>query len=354
MKATGHGAKRKELRVVDAPEPIAVLVDREGLGDVMLKAPFLRALRRAFPENAIWWIATHQTAMARELRHLFDPDIAQVIAHSGLEGRIGPPPHRLRDLPPFERVFDMRTRIATVAATRLGLAHHGFYCCLPGYVLCDGEPPEGRRRPRHIAERALSLVRCATGRPPDGSGRLQASAEAEAFAKKLLPDGPTYVGLAPGSRQARKNWPVERYWDVARALTARGATPVFLLGPKERIASTAIIEAAPGSIVIRADAHGNRRANGVDRLIAQGQRLSLLLANDSGVGHIVGAAGTPVLSLFGPTDPQRWRPVAPSGRVLSARQFGGRRDIRAIPGAAVTEAALAMLASGAPQPPPAI
>ena len=48
-----------EADVATDRSPIAVLVDREGLGDVMLKTPFLRALRRAFPEHPVWWIATH-------------------------------------------------------------------------------------------------------------------------------------------------------------------------------------------------------------------------------------------------------------------------------------------------------
>src|SRR5277367_1428727 len=54
-----ENVKRAEQRAISggpggAPR-IAVLVDREGMGDVILKAPFLRALRRAFPGHAVWW-----------------------------------------------------------------------------------------------------------------------------------------------------------------------------------------------------------------------------------------------------------------------------------------------------------
>jgi ADP-heptose:LPS heptosyltransferase len=323
--------------------PIAVLVDREGLGDVMLKAPFLRALRRAFPEHEVWWIATHQSSMADECRPMFERDVARVITHAALDGPTGPLLRRLRALPPFERVFDSRTKISTVALARLALTHRGFYCCLPGYILCDGRPPPGRRRPRHIAERMLSLVPCASGRPADASGRLEASAGSRAMALQRLPDGPTYVGIAPGSRQADKNWPLENYCEAARALVARGVTPVFLLGPQEGAVEDRIREVAPGAMVLRAQPASAAGA-ALDLLIAEGQRLSALVANDNGVGHLLGAAGVPVISLFGPTDPARWAPMAPANAILRASDFGGGGTIEAIPAAPVVDAVMAMLA----------
>ena len=321
---------------VDIP-PIAVLVDREGLGDVMLKAPFLRALGRAFPQREVWWIATHQSAM-EQLRDLLAPNVTNVITHAALDGPAGPLLGRLRALPAFDRVFDSRTKISTVALARHGLTHCGFYCCLPGYLLCDGRPPAGRRRPRHIGERMLSLVGCASGKPPDGSGRLEAPAEALAEAQAVLPDGRVYVGIAPGSREARKNWPIARFCEVARALIDQGLTPVFFLGPMEQVTATEIQAAAPAAVVLTG--RGMAKPD-LERLIAQGQRLTLLLANDNGVGHLLGAAGVPVLSLFGPTDPARWRPITPEGHILRAQAYGGE-NVAAIPATTVIEAVLAM------------
>jgi ADP-heptose:LPS heptosyltransferase len=323
--------------------PIAVLVDREGLGDVMLKAPFLRALRRAFPEHEVWWIATHQSSMADECRPMFERDVARVITQAALDGPSGPLLKRLRALPPFERVFDSRTKISTVALARLGLTHRGFYCCLPGYILCDGRLPTWRRRPRHIAERMLSLIPCASGRPANAAGRLEASSASREEAMRRLPGGPTYLGIAPGSRQADKNWPLERFCEVARALLARGVTPVFLLGPQEGDVEARIREAAPGALVLRADPAATPGAS-LDLLLAEGQRFAALLANDNGVGHLLGGAGVPVVSLFGPTDPARWAPVAPANSILKASDFGGGNAIEAIPVEPVVDAVMAMLA----------
>jgi ADP-heptose:LPS heptosyltransferase len=307
----------------------------------MLKTPFLRALRRAFPAHDVWWIATHQTSMDDELRPMFQRDVAKVIPQAALDGPTRPLLERLRALPPFERVFDSRTKVSTVALARFGLTHRGFHACLPGYLLCDGGT-FGRPRPRHIAERMLSLIPCATGRPAEAAGRLEASPASHELAARLLPEGPTYVGVAPGSRQANKNWPLARFFEAARGLIARGVTPVFLLGPMEGDVAAEIESAAPGALVLKAESTA-APGEALDRLIAQGQRFAALLANDNGVGHLLGASGVPVVSLFGPTDPARWRPVAPANRVLQARDFGGGEEIGAIPAAPVVEAVMAML-----------
>jgi ADP-heptose:LPS heptosyltransferase len=325
---------------------IAVLVDREGMGDVILKAPFLHALRRAFPNHAVWWIATHQSAMADELRPLFAADVAEVITHADLDGAPLPLLRRLRALGEFDKVFDSRTKISTVAFARLGLRHRGFYCC--------GETRLARPRPGRIAQRMLSMVACATGHAPDAPTWLEASAEARDEARRLLPDGPTYVGIAPGSRQPNKNWPVERFKAVALDLVAEGVTPVFLLGPKEA-QTIAQLGSVAGGVVLVADSEDQRPGQSLDRLIARGQRLSALLANDNGVGHLLGASGVPVVSLFGPTDPRRWAPVAPASMILEARAFGGDRDIAAIPTAAAVLAVMSILGrQSAAQVPPAM
>src|SRR5262249_34878361 len=149
--------------------------------------------------------------------------------------------------------------------------------------LCDGRPPS-RSRPRHIGARMTSLLACATGRPVPAPPPLAATEAAAAEALAALPDGPTYVGVAPGSRQPSKNWPLERFCEAANRLAAEGLAPVFFLGPQEGDVETAIARQAPGARVIRARPPGSP-GDGLDSLVAHAHRLEVLLANDNGVGH---------------------------------------------------------------------
>ena len=152
--------------------------------------------------------------------------------------------------------------------------------------------------------------------------------------------------LTHSSRETIKNWPLERFIEVARALVARGVIPVFRLGPMEGDVRARIEAAAPGALISQAAAiESGPPGLGLELLIAEGQRLAVLLANDNGVGHLLGGSGVPVVSLFGPTDPRRWAPVTPAGHILRAQDFGDSPDIASIPTRAVIEAVRSMLAT---------
>jgi ADP-heptose:LPS heptosyltransferase len=42
----------------------------------------------------------------------------------------------------------------------------------------------------------------------------------------------------------------------------------------------------------------------------------IYIGNDSGITHLAAAVGTPVVALFGPTDPRIWAPRGPHVRVI--------------------------------------
>ena len=43
----------------------------------------------------------------------------------------------------------------------------------------------------------------------------------------------------------------------------------------------------------------------------------IYIGNDSGITHLAAAVGTPVVALFGPTDPRIWAPRGPHVRVIA-------------------------------------
>lgn len=72
------------------------------------------------------------------------------------------------------------------------------------------------------------------------------------------------------------------------------------------------------------------------------QDAALVIANDTGPGHIAAAVGAPLLSVLGPTDPARWGAIGPSVHLL--RRVGGWPGIDEV----LARAQALLQASGSP------
>ncbi|HVA41792.1 MAG TPA: glycosyltransferase family 9 protein, partial [Candidatus Binataceae bacterium] len=117
------------------------------------------------------------------------------------------------------------------------------------------------------------------------------------------------VLLFPGSGSPHKNWPADRFVALASAL-APPLRALVVLGPAEGAIEPVLMPllVARGIAWLRDQPLGT--IAGLAR-IADG-----FVGNDSGVSHLAAAAGAPGVAIFGPTDPDRWRPL---GRVRVVR-----------------------------------
>lgn len=95
--------------------------------------------------------------------------------------------------------------------------------------------------------------------------------------------------LHPFSGSPRKNWPLEHFRALARGLE-RVMQVEWCRGPEDpELAGAVEIE-------------------DLYQLACHLAQASLFVGNDSGITHLAAAVGTPVLALFGPTDPAVWGP----------------------------------------------
>src|SRR5262249_14713164 len=111
---------------------------------------------------------------------------------------------------------------------------------------------------------------------------------------------------------------------LARREAARVRVPVFLLGPAETGWHRELAAALPEARFPLQDASiAPERAASPLFTIAVAQRLAAAVSNDSGAGHLIAAAGRPMVSLFGPTAPEKFAPAAPLLEIVRAQDFGG-------------------------------
>jgi lipopolysaccharide heptosyltransferase II len=121
-----------------------------------------------------------------------------------------------------------------------------------------------------------------------------------------------WIAMNVSARWMTKRWPAEHFARVADRLQQSGLAQVVLLGGEaERPDSEAVRRLMQTKAV---DLTGQTPVGLLPGLL---RRAALLITNDSGPMHIAAAVATPVVALFGPTDPARTGPYGLGHLVLS-------------------------------------
>jgi ADP-heptose:LPS heptosyltransferase len=122
-----------------------------------------------------------------------------------------------------------------------------------------------------------------------------------ALAERLVPTGSPVLAVGPTANWGAKQWPAERFAEVAARLTALdgvlpGARVAVFASEAERAAAAPLLASLPAER--RLDLVGMPDLAMVHACLT---RCALYLGNDSGLMHIAAAAGIPTLGVFGPS-----------------------------------------------------
>lgn len=145
--------------------------------------------------------------------------------------------------------------------------------------------PPSRAGETHATDFYLEQIRTITECSSDGIPRIDCGVKREGFAV-----------IHPFSGSAKKNWPLEKFRGLASRLEK--VMPVSWLRGRED-------PPLPGAV----------ERNDLYDVACWLARARLYIGNDSGITHLAAAVGTPVLALFGPTDPRVWAPRGSNVRI---------------------------------------
>jgi heptosyltransferase-1 len=293
-----------------------ILIVRLGaLGDIVHAVPAAAALRAAFPEAQIDWLVDARHRAMVELVTVVDRVVVLERATIGGWAEVA---RRMRQVH-YDAAIDFQGLLksavlarASGAARVLGFSiwHLREKFARPFYSETDGghtghavnpdRAGAGPRQVRHVIYKNLHLLR-SMGVNDQRVAFPLAPVESPALAEvRSTPEGARPFALInPGAAWPNKRWPPERYGEVAAFLRdVRGLPSVILWGPGEEGVARAVVHASAGAAKMAPP-------TALADLLALSRAASLMVSGDTGPLHIATAAGTPAVSLFGPTDPCR-------------------------------------------------
>ena len=323
-------ARRLDADAVASMEPRAVLVARQHnqLGDMTLALPAIRAIRRRWPDARIGVVASAVNAGvlggAPEVDRVF-------VFRKGRPLAFWRTLHAIRS-----EAWDLAVALHTVSFSFTNL----MFAVLSGARVRIGStsprvgdlggrlleltlplPDPSALAVMNEAEHNLVPLRAVGIDIDDLAPRIEppppARRRAAQWAERLWRDGAWRLVVHPGAGKAQNIWPARRFAAVIDALAERHPVRVALVeGPRDagRVRAVAAAARTPVDVVRGTILEVAALASGAD----------LVVCNDTGVMHVVAAAGAPTLAIFGPTDPVRWAPRAPTLTVVRAP--GGRLE----------------------------
>ena len=317
------------------------------IGDVLMATPVLASLRAAWPEARIEWAVDRHSAPVLEGNPHLDGCLDATGCVRGdlsaaalwrLVRRVRAARFDAVFVPDRSPVLAWAAR-ASGAPLRVGLASgwRGL-----AHSVRVAAPPSA---PRHEMEVYLDLVRAIGLSPAPCRPVFAPTADHRAAAERVSVaapnDGPWAAlhpggGVNPGMRLVEKRWPAERFASIAGRLVAAGAGAVFLLGgPDDRPLTEVVargVDSAGGDSSRLLDVAGRLRLPEVGALV---ERCALFVGNDTGVTHLAAAVGTPVVAVFGPTDPARYGPMPDAGVAVAPRGGGATGPREAVGSTAI-------------------
>jgi lipopolysaccharide heptosyltransferase II len=311
-------ATRENSRSKVSPDRILV-VKLYAIGDVIMALPALAFLRHRFPGSHITFLTGQSVA-----------DLARIAAP--VDKVLSLPERVLTNPLSRPRLVSLIWRLRRGHYSRAYLLHRVLPLRL--LLLLSGIPSrtgQGTSRfgltsvvgfdtdsPEHDAERYARLFGW-EGEKPLRMPDIEVPTELLDRAGSLLDEYEGAVALSPGGgrssirRLDSKRWPEERFADLIGRLDASGIRTVLLGSKLDRECLATLLAGLPASSL---DLIGRTT---ITDALAVLSMCTALVTNDSALMHIAGLAGTPTLSLFGPTDPGRIGvfPTSPMHRVVS-------------------------------------
>jgi ADP-heptose:LPS heptosyltransferase len=180
-----------------------------------------------------------------------------------------------------------------------------------------GAPPSPE--PVHEVETNLAVIQPLLGQagshppPSTESGRVEVfvtDADRRALAVRTrmlgIPDDAALVVIHPGASWRPRAWRPERFAEVAREILARYPAHVCFVGTTEdvEIADRIAVQVPDRRAHFLFELRLMETATLIERSV-------LFIGSDSGIAHLAAACGTPLIALFGPQDPRRFRPWSP-------------------------------------------
>tara|TARA_A100001011_G_scaffold393118_1_gene482211 strand:- start:2979 stop:4913 length:1935 start_codon:yes stop_codon:yes gene_type:complete len=307
---------------------IFIYVGLDLLGDALIKLPFIRNLKSIFPKSEITWFAGKGKS---EFKKKLNPLVVSLIDKIKDNANYGSKVLELFSKPKitekYDIVFDTQKRLLTTLILKK-IKTDLFISSTSNFLFSSIRISFNKEK--NLAKQLFSLSNIFNFSQQNKIPNLPVKTNQYKFAKKFYEKylNKKKVAICPGASVSWKCWPIKNYIEVSNYLLKNNCLPVFFLGPKEINYYKYLQKELPNALF---PLQQIKDLSPISTIIFA-KFCNLGISNDTGCGHLLATADIPMISLFGPTNAQKFKPFTNSKNiVLNASKYDNDNKIEAIP-----------------------
>jgi len=307
---------------------ILIYVGLDLLGDALLKVPFLKLLRTYYPNARIYWLAGKGNSIFKTSLRSFSKNLIDEV-HDNM--KVGSSPRELLGSTnlseKYDIVIDTQKRLLTTLILKK-IKTEIFISQTASFYFSKLKPI--KKISENLSLQLINLIEILgnnSGRKI--SSNLENNEKNSSIEKYFRSIRRKCVAICPGASVKKKRWPLENFIEISQFIYAKGLQPIFFLGPQEERFYKPLEKKLSHARFPLQEIDFSKPSPSDTIFLAK--KCLMGIANDTGCGHLLATANIPVLTLFGPTSAEKFKPYTNTeSYCLESTNYGGR-EIEKIP-----------------------
>jgi len=302
-----------------------------GIGDALQILPLINTLKLKFKNTKFYYLSAHENHFNSTLRD-FNSKIDTLnlnIKYFGfrwwhlliIKGKI-----KKNNIEKFDLIIDLQSKIRNTLILKM-IPHKYFISSCFNFKF--SKPSVNIKKMNKISDNILQAVNFVLNTDCKlidfDINNIEDKFAIES--KKLLPKN-NYIGfsITQGNIYRKKQWPLENIVNLCNIFKKNNKTPVFFIEKENKELKNKIQKLIPFSLFPEHESNLSSPA-----LVAcLGKRLDFAITIDNGVMHMLSLSKVPMISLFGPTDSEKFAPTYNKSIAIDSKKIHNTKNISAI------------------------
>ena len=302
-----------------------------GIGDAIQILPLIDTLKNELKKTNLYYLSAHNNHFNSTLKdfncqiNTLDLDI-KYFGFRWWHALIVRKKIKINKIKKFDLILDLQSKIRNSLVLKI-IPHENFIS--PTFNFKFSKPKLNFDKEKKISGNILNGINLLFGKNYKLNEFNIEKIDKRIFNEsiRLLPKN-NYIGLSitQGNIYRKKEWPFDNIIKISNKILENKKIPVFLIHKNNNELKDKIKQLVPSSLFPEHETNISSPA----LVTCLGKRLDFAITIDNGVMHMLSLAKVPMISLFGPTDSEKFAPQYENSIVLDSKKLYNTKNVSAI------------------------